>query len=42
MPTIRPIIVSNDLDRLLAFYTGVLGATAPLRIPDDGPVSTSI
>ena len=36
--TIRPIIVSSDLDRLLAFYTGVLGATEVMRFPDDGPV----
>ena len=36
--TIRPIIVSNDLDRLLAFYTGLLGAHEVMRFPDDGPV----
>ena len=36
--TIRPIIVSNDLERLLAFYAGVLGAVETMRIPDDGPV----
>ena len=35
--TIRPIIVSNDLDRLLAFYTGLLGAEEVMRFPDDGP-----
>jgi uncharacterized glyoxalase superfamily protein PhnB len=35
--TIRPIIVSNDLDRLLAFYTGLLGAEEITRFPDDGP-----
>jgi predicted enzyme related to lactoylglutathione lyase len=35
--TIRPIIVSNDLDRLLAFYTGLLGAEEIMRFPDDGP-----
>ena len=35
--TIRPIIVSNDLDRLLAFYTGLLGAEEIMRYPDDGP-----
>jgi predicted enzyme related to lactoylglutathione lyase len=36
--TIRPIIVTNDLDRLLAFYTGLLGATELMRFPEDGPV----
>ena len=36
--TIRPIIVTADLDRLLAFYTGLLGATEIMRFPDDGPV----
>jgi predicted enzyme related to lactoylglutathione lyase len=36
--TIRPIIVTADLDRLLAFYTGLLGAKEVMRLPDDGPV----
>ena len=36
--TIRPIIVTADLDRLLAFYTRLLGATESFRYPDDGPV----
>jgi predicted enzyme related to lactoylglutathione lyase len=36
--TIRPIIVTNDLERLLAFYTGLFGATEVMRFPDDGPV----
>ena len=36
--TVRPIIVTNDLDRLLAFYTGLLGAREVMRFPDDGPV----
>ena len=36
--TIRPVIVTNDLDRLLAFYTGLLGAKEVLRFPEDGPV----
>jgi predicted enzyme related to lactoylglutathione lyase len=35
--TIRPIIVSNDLPRLLAFYTGLFGATELMRYPEDGP-----
>ena len=36
--TIRPVIVTNDLDRLLAFYIGLLGANEVMRFPDDGPV----
>ena len=36
--TIRPIIVTADLDRLLAFYTELLGARELMRFPDDGPV----
>ena len=36
--TIRPVIVTNDLDRLLAFYTGLLGAKEVIRFPEDGPV----
>jgi predicted enzyme related to lactoylglutathione lyase len=36
--TIRPIIVSADLERLLGFYTGLLGATEVMRFPEDGPV----
>jgi catechol 2,3-dioxygenase-like lactoylglutathione lyase family enzyme len=35
--TIRPIIVTPDLDRLCAFYGGLLGATETMRYPDDGP-----
>jgi predicted enzyme related to lactoylglutathione lyase len=35
--TVRPIIVSNDLDRLVAFYSGLLGAEEVMRFPDDGP-----
>jgi predicted enzyme related to lactoylglutathione lyase len=35
--TIRPIIVTADLDRLLGFYTGLLGATEVMRFPEDGP-----
>ena len=39
MPTtVRPIIVTADLDRLLAFYTGLLGAKETFRYPDEGPV----
>jgi predicted enzyme related to lactoylglutathione lyase len=36
--TIRAIIVTNDLDRLLSFYTQLLGAEEVMRFPDDGPV----
>lgn len=36
--TVRPIIVTADLDRLLAFYTALLGAQETFRYPDDGPV----
>ena len=36
--TIRPIIVTADLDRLLAFYTGLFGAQEIMRFPADGPV----
>jgi predicted enzyme related to lactoylglutathione lyase len=35
--TVRPILVSNDLDRLLTFYTTLLGAKEVLRFPEDGP-----
>ena len=36
--TIRPIIVTADLDRLLAFYTGLFGAEEVMRFPTEGPV----
>jgi predicted enzyme related to lactoylglutathione lyase len=36
--TVRPVIVTADLDRLLAFYTGLFGAEENFRFPDDGPV----
>ncbi|MCW2534210.1 MAG: extradiol dioxygenase [Blastococcus sp.] len=35
--TIRPIVVTNDIDRLHAFYTGLFGAEENIRFPDDGP-----
>ena len=39
MPTtIRPLVVTADLDRLLAFYTELFGAHELMRFPDDGPV----
>jgi predicted enzyme related to lactoylglutathione lyase len=37
-PTIRPIIVTNDIQRLHTFYSSLLGAEELLRYPDDGPV----
>ena len=36
--TIRPIIVTTDLERLLTFYIGLLGAEEVMRFPEDGPV----
>ncbi|HEY8454792.1 MAG TPA: VOC family protein [Actinopolymorphaceae bacterium] len=30
---IQPIIVTSDLDRLMAFYTGLLGAEEIVRVP---------
>ena len=35
---IQSVIVTADLDRLLAFYTGLLGAREVMRFPEDGPV----
>jgi predicted enzyme related to lactoylglutathione lyase len=35
--TIRPIIVTNDIERLSAFYTTLLGADHTMRYPEDGP-----
>jgi predicted enzyme related to lactoylglutathione lyase len=36
--TIRPIIVTNDLERLQTFYADLLSAEEVMRFPDDGPV----
>jgi predicted enzyme related to lactoylglutathione lyase len=36
-PTVRAIVVSNNLDRLRSFYTSLFGATEVARFPDDGP-----
>ena len=36
--TIRPVIVTADFDRLLAFYTGLFGAVENFRFPENGPV----
>ena len=35
--TVRPILVTPDLDRLVAFYTRLLGAREVQRYPEDGP-----
>jgi predicted enzyme related to lactoylglutathione lyase len=37
-PTVRPIVVTHDIDRLAAFYTGLLGASEVVRFPEDGPL----
>lgn len=35
--TIQPVIVTPDLDRLLSFYTALLGAKEIDRVPAEGP-----
>jgi predicted enzyme related to lactoylglutathione lyase len=35
--TIRPVVVTNDIDRLHAFYAALLGATTVIRYPEEGP-----
>jgi predicted enzyme related to lactoylglutathione lyase len=35
--TIQPVIMTRDLDRLLGFYTALLGAVEASRVPDEGP-----
>jgi predicted enzyme related to lactoylglutathione lyase len=35
--TIQPVIITPDLDRLLGFYTVLLGAVEISRMPDEGP-----
>ena len=35
--TVTPILVTRDLDRLHAFYAGLLDATEVVRFPDEGP-----
>jgi len=37
VPTIQPILVTADLDRLQRFYTGLLGGMQVRRTPEDGP-----
>lgn len=34
--TIQPIITTHDLDRLLGFYTALLGAVETFRVPEEG------
>jgi predicted enzyme related to lactoylglutathione lyase len=36
--TIRPIIVTNDIERLRGFYSSLLGAEEIFRYPDEGAV----
>jgi catechol 2,3-dioxygenase-like lactoylglutathione lyase family enzyme len=36
--SIRPIIVTPDIDRLRTFYTSLLGAEEIFRYPEEGPV----
>ena len=36
-PTVRPILVTRDVDRLRAFYASLLGAVETVRFPGDGP-----
>jgi predicted enzyme related to lactoylglutathione lyase len=39
MPTtIQPIVLTADVERLAAFYEGLLGATRTSRVPEEGPV----
>lgn len=40
--TIQPIVVTPAIDRLLAFYQGLLGAVETSRTPEEGPRSSSI
>jgi predicted enzyme related to lactoylglutathione lyase len=35
--TIRPVIVTHDIERLTAFYTALLSASHSMRYPEDGP-----
>jgi predicted enzyme related to lactoylglutathione lyase len=36
-PSIHPLVVTRDLDRLLGFYAGLLGAVEVTRHPPEGP-----
>jgi predicted enzyme related to lactoylglutathione lyase len=35
--TVRAVVVTADLDRMLAFYAGVFGAEEVERVPAEGP-----
>ncbi len=35
--TVQPVIMTADLNRLLAFYTELLGAVQTSPVPDEGP-----
>ncbi|MEU9486283.1 VOC family protein [Streptomyces decoyicus] len=35
--TVQPVIVTPDLDRLKAFYGGLVGAEEFTRVPEEGP-----
>ncbi len=36
--TVQPTIVTHDLQRMLAFYSGLLGANETQRHPQEGPI----
>ena len=36
--TVTPILVTRDVDRLHAFYAGLVDATETSRFPEEGPV----
>ncbi|MGY1886535.1 VOC family protein [Blastococcus sp. SYSU DS0753] len=38
-PTVRPIVVTPDLERLRSFYVGLLDAEETDRFPEEGPLS---
>ncbi|MCZ2860958.1 VOC family protein [Blastococcus sp. VKM Ac-2987] len=37
-PTVRPILVTPDLERLRSFYVGLLDAEETDRFPEEGPL----
>lgn len=38
---VQPVIMTADLNRLLAFYTGLLGAVQTSRVPGEAPAFMS-
>ena len=36
--TVQPLIVTAHFERMLSFYTGLLGASETQRVPEEGPV----